>query len=65
MINIFVVDTSTFLVPSAARSTTAVSAGFLKRAAFGTRHRFSGPRGDAWLADCRGDWRPDYELSFR
>ena len=37
--DIFVVDTPTVLKPSTTRSTTTDSAGFLKRATFGTRHR--------------------------
>ena len=39
VINIFVADTSAVLKPSTARSTTAVSARFLERAAFGARGR--------------------------
>ena len=41
VINIFVVDTSAALKPSAASSATTLSAGFLKRATFGAPHRFS------------------------
>ena len=41
VINIVVVGTSAFLKPSATRSATTVSAGFLERAAFGARHRIS------------------------
>ena len=39
MISTFVADTSTVLKPSTTRSAATLSAGFLKRAAFGTRHR--------------------------
>ena len=41
VINIFVVNTSAVLKPSTVRSATTASAGFLERAAFGTRYRFS------------------------
>ena len=41
VVNIFVEGTSAVLKPSPARSATTVSAGFLKRAAFGARQRFS------------------------
>jgi len=41
VINVFVAHTSAVLKPSTARSATTISAGFLKRAAFGTRHRLS------------------------
>ena len=48
VINIFVADTSTVLKPSTARSAATVSAGFLERAAFGARHRFSNHWDDDW-----------------
>ena len=41
VINVFVADTSAVLKPSTASSATTLSAGFLKRATFGTPHRFS------------------------
>ena len=40
VINIFVADTSAVLKPGTARSAATLSAGFLKRAAFGARRRF-------------------------
>ena len=41
VVNICVADTSTIRKPSTARSAATVSAGFLERATFGARHRFS------------------------
>ena len=41
VISVFVAGTSTVLIPSTARSATTDCAGFLERAAFGTRRRFS------------------------
>ena len=41
VINIFVAGTSTVLKPRTARCATTVSAGFLERATFGTRHRLN------------------------
>ena len=41
MISISVACTPAVLKPSTARSATTASAGFLERAAFGARHRFS------------------------
>ena len=41
VVNLFIGDTPAVLKPSTARSTTAVSAGFLEFAAFGARHCFS------------------------
>ena len=38
VINVLVVGTSALLKPSAARSATTISAGFLESAAFGARH---------------------------
>ena len=60
VINVFVVSRSAILKPSTARSATAVSAGFLERAAFGACHRFRDRYGDGWRVDRRGDCRPDY-----
>ena len=40
VVNIFVAVTSTVFVPTAARSATTISAGFLERATFGAPHRF-------------------------
>ena len=40
VLNIVVTGTSTVLIPSTARSTATVSAGFCERAAFGARCRF-------------------------
>ena len=51
VINICVVDTPAVPKPSTARSATTAPAGFLERAAFGTRHRFSNRWGDTWRAD--------------
>ena len=51
VINIFAAEASTVLEPSTARSTTTASAGFLERAAFGTRHSLSDRCGDGWGAD--------------
>ena len=42
---------STFFIPSTTRSATTDSAGFLERAAFWARHRFSDRCGDGWRAD--------------
>ena len=44
VINIFVADTSTVLIPSTARSATADSAGFLERATLWAHHLIG--RGD-------------------
>ena len=44
VINVFLANTSTVLKPSAARSATTNSAGFLERAAFRARHLIA--RGD-------------------
>ena len=41
VVNIFVAVASAVLKPSTARSATTLSAGFLERAAFEARHRFS------------------------
>ena len=48
VVNIFVADTSTILKPSTVRSAATVSAGFLERATFGARHRFSDRRDGGW-----------------
>ena len=51
VVNVFVAGTSAVLKPSTTGSATAVSAGFLERAAFGACHRFSDRWGDGWRAD--------------
>ena len=51
VVNIFVVGTSAVLKPSAVRSATTASAGFLERAAVGARHRFNDRKGFGGRAD--------------
>ena len=50
VINVSVANTSTVLEPSAARSATTDSAGFLKRATLCTCHRIGHHGGDSWCA---------------
>ena len=60
VISVSVADTSTILIPSAARSTTTDSSGFLECAALWTPHRIDTRRGDGWRANRSGDRRVDY-----
>ena len=41
VISVSIADTSTVLIPSTPRSAATLSAGFLERATFGARRRFS------------------------
>ena len=48
VISVSAVGASALLIPSTGRSATTDSAGFLERATFGARHRFSDRCGDGW-----------------
>ena len=60
MINVFVVGTSTVLIPSTAGSATTDSTGFLERTALWTRHFIGKADGYGAHADWCGGWRADY-----
>ena len=51
VINVFVADTSAVFIPSAARSTTTNSAGFLEGTALRARHHISNCWGHGWSTD--------------
>ena len=60
MISVSVAGTTAVLVPSATRSATTVSSGFLERAALSARHLIGRGDGERARADLCGDWRAEY-----